>query len=205
MNLKFKGKYTDVKQLQIGNLPDNAVKFKEPNNPLMLNLIASIFVVPILIIVGIATIIKMKLDPGSNLPELFNIWGLLLAIIMILPHELLHASAFPKNTEVQLWYSLKNFLVFVFSTYPVTKLRFIYLSLLPNIIFGFLPLLIWIFIPSKYAGISEILFSFAFFSLLFGIGDFLNIFNAIFQMPRGSLTQLYGFNSYWYIPKNNKN
>ena len=34
-----------------------------------------------------------------------------------------------------------------------------------------------------------------------GAGDFYNVYNALTQMPRGALTYLYGFNSYWYMPE----
>lgn len=32
-------------------------------------------------------------------------------------------------------------------------------------------------------------------------GDYYNAFNALTQMPKGTRTYLYQFNSYWYIPK----
>ena len=33
-----------------------------------------------------------------------------------------------------------------------------------------------------------------------GFGDYMNVFNALTQMPRGARTYLYGFHSYWYQP-----
>ena len=36
-----------------------------------------------------------------------------------------------------------------------------------------------------------------------GGGDFMNMFNAAVQMPLGSLTQLSGMHSYWFMPENN--
>lgn len=200
MKLIWKGKYKNVEQLKIGELPENAVKFKEPNSPLMLNLVASIFVIPVLIIIGIAIVIKFYLQQNMNSFNFYNYIGVLLAFLMIVPHELLHSIAFPKNAEVQLWFSPKSLMAFVFSTYPVSKKRFIYISLLPNIIFGIIPLILWIVIPTKFNEISEIMFSFSFISLLFGVGDYLNVFNTIIQMPKDSVTQLYGFNSFWYKP-----
>lgn len=201
MNLIWKGRYTNEQQLLVGSLPINAVKFKEPSTPLMLNLVASIFVIPVIIIIGIAFLIKAMIQSNILPVRMFNIWGILLGFIMIIPHEILHAAAFPKNAEVQLWYSPKNMMAFVFSPHPTSKMRFIFLSLLPNIVLGLIPLIIWIFIPFELAKASEILFSFASISLLFGVGDYLNVYNASIQMPKGSMTQLYGFNSYWYMPE----
>jgi hypothetical protein len=89
--------------------------------------------------------------------------------------------------------------MFVTSAQPVTKARFIFLSLFPNLVFGWLPLAVWTFLPYNGA-YSNHLFTFAFFSILFGVGDYMNAFNAARQMPKGSMQQISGFNSYWYMP-----
>lgn len=204
MKLTWKGKYKSVEQLSYGNLPADAVKFKEPNSPLMVNLVSSLFVIPVFILIGVTIYVK-GLFAGVTDYDFFNTWGILLALLMIIPHELLHAIMFPKDAEVEIWFSLKNMMAFVFSTYPVTKKRFILLSLLPNIVFGVIPLFIWLLIPKGFTSISNMIFSFAFFSLLFGIGDYMNVFNAAIQMPAKSITQLSGFHSYWYLPEEQKN
>lgn len=205
MTLIWKGKYENEKQLPVVNLPSNAIRFKEPKTPAQLNLVASLFLIPVVFIVIGAIYLKKALGFEFNigLGNIIYNWGALLAFSMILPHEFLHAIAFPKKSEVELWYSLENLMAFVFSTAPMTKTRFLYVSLLPNIIFGFLPLAAWIFMPSHLSSLSGILLSFSVWSLCFGIGDFLNVFNTITQMPKNSITQLSGFHSYWYMPQEN--
>lgn len=198
MKIIWKGKYSNVKQLSIGNLPNNAVKFKEPSNFFMINLVASIFVIPVFIIIGIVFYIKKQLGLTVDFWDNFNAWGMVAAYIMILFHEFLHAVAYPKEAEVQIWYSVKNLTVFAFCTYPTSKLRFIYICLLPSIILGFIPLIAWIFIP-EFSQTAKIIFTFAFFNLTLSIGDFLNAYNAAIQMPRNSATQISGFHSYWYV------
>ena len=37
-------------------------------------------------------------------------------------------------------------------------------------------------------------------SIIAASGDFINVFNALMQMPAGSLTFLSGMHSYWYLP-----
>ncbi|WP_062110017.1 DUF3267 domain-containing protein [Bacillus niameyensis] len=200
MKLVWKGVYKSKDQLPVGELPAHAVKYKEPDSMLKLNIVASLFVIPVIILIVLAIIIKSLLIGDLVGNSIFNLWGILFAFLMILPHEYLHAIVFPKGEKVELWVSPKALGVFVISTAPISKGRFIFLSLLPNIVFGFIPLIIWIFLPHDLA-ITEIVFSFAFLSLLFGVGDYLNVFNATFQMPKGSLQQLSGMNSYWYMPK----
>lgn len=204
MSLVWKGIYKNKNQLPVGELPERAVKFKEPNSMLMINLVASLFVIPVIIVIVLAISLKYLISGDMQSPNWFNLWAFITACIMIVPHELLHAAAFPKKAEVELWFSPKNLMAFVISTYPVSKLRFILISLLPNATFGLIPLIVWVFLPTSYSQLGDFLFSFAVVSLLFGVGDYLNVFNAIFQMPRGSITQLSGMNSYWFMPKTNE-
>ncbi|MCL2003932.1 MAG: DUF3267 domain-containing protein, partial [Oscillospiraceae bacterium] len=90
----------------------------------------------------------------------------------------------------------KQLSLFVTSTQPITKARYIFMSLFPNLVFGWLPLAVWMVVLPY----NSDLLTFAVFSILFGIGDYMNVFNAVRQMPKGSMQQLSGFNSYWFIP-----
>lgn len=90
-------------------------------------------------------------------------------------------------------------MAFVTSTHPTTKIRFIMISLCPNLILGVLPLVVWLFLPPNLF-ISNVIFSFGSINLLTGCGDLMNVFNALTQMPKGSYQQISGFNSYWFFP-----
>jgi len=199
MKIIWKGKYSNVQQLSVGTLPGNAVRLREPSSFLMLNLIALIFVIPVLIFIGVVFYIKMRSGLIANFRDMASVIGTLAAFLMVIPHEFLHAAAFPKHAEVEIWYSPKNMAAFAVSTYPLSKLRFVFVSFLPNIIFGFVPLIAWIFIPVEFLQVSRAIFTFASLSLLVGVGDFLNVFNALIQMPRNSIIQTSGFHSYWYL------
>lgn len=200
MKLVWKGIYKNQGQLPVGKLPAHAVKFKEPESMVKLNIVSAVFVIPVILIIGLAGLFKTFII--GSVPEItiFNLWGVLLALLMVIPHEFLHAVVFPRGSEVELWFMPGFVGAFIVSTAPISKARFIFLSLLPNIVFGFIPLLIWTFLPQDLA-ITNIVCSFAFISLLFGAGDYLNVWNATFQMPRGSMQQLSGMNSYWFMPK----
>lgn len=199
IKLVWKGKFTSEDQLSKGNLPKNAVKFKEPESLTKLNLVASLFLIPAIMLVLLGIFIKRSLGVSSSLFNGFNNWGILLAFLAVIPHEILHAISFPKGAEVEFWYSPKSLTPFVTSTHPTSKKRFIFLSILPSLVFGFLPLILWIFIPEEYGATADIVLTFSTFSLFLGSGDFLNVFNALRQMPRNSYTQLSGMNSYWYM------
>ncbi|EGT5620333.1 MAG: DUF3267 domain-containing protein [Clostridium perfringens] len=199
MKLIWKGKFNGVEDLPIGELPKNAVRFEEPESAEELAKETRRFLIPVVIFLLIVIFLRIKINGFFGVSDVINIFGIILIPFSILPHEYLHAIFFPKDAEVEMWYSIKQRLALVTSTTAITKKRFIFLSLFPNIVFGFLPLIIWIFIPSYMSFISGILFTFGFISLIMGVGDFMNIYNTIKQVPKGAMTQISGFNSYWFF------
>jgi hypothetical protein len=197
MKLVYGGIFKNNEQLPKGELPENAVKFVEPNDMTMVMLVAMIFAIPAgLLIIGFMAISHLL---HGEVNARGSLVGVAAAILAILPHELLHAVAFGKSAEVTLFLAPKQFAAFVTSTHPVTKARFIFMSLLPNLVFGFIPLSVWTVLPYNEA-YSPILFSFSVLMILCGVGDYMNVFNAARQMPKGSLQQLSGINSYWFMP-----
>lgn len=198
MRLVYKGIYKSDEQLPRGELPENAVKFKEPDNLRAASWKALLFVIPSVLLMLIF-IIASNLLHGYKSTNL-TIIGTLLGLLAIAPHEYLHAVFFPKDAEVELYISPKHLSAFVVSAHPISKSRFIMLSLFPSLLFGWIPLVIWMVLP-YCASISQHLFSFATIGILGGVGDYMNVFNAARQMPQGSIHQSSGFNSYWYMPQ----
>ncbi|EOU1764132.1 DUF3267 domain-containing protein [Clostridium perfringens] len=192
MKLIWKGKFNDVEDLPIGELPENAVRFEEPESAEELAKETRRFFL-------IVIFLRIKTNGFFGVSDVLNIFGIILIPFSILPHEYLHAIFFPKYAEVEMWYSIKQRLALVTSNTSITKKRFIFLSIFPNIVFGFLPLIIWIFIPSGMSFISGILFTFGFISLTLGSGDFMNIYNTIKQVPKDAMVQISGLNSYWFF------
>ncbi len=108
-------------------------------------------------------------------------------------HEVLHALCFKE--EVEFYTYLRKGLMFVVGTESMSKARFIFMSMFPNIVFGFIPYILFFIFPSQFwLGIWGAL------CISAGVGDYINVFNAITQMPKGSLCYMNGNRSYWYIP-----
>ncbi|MBQ8538737.1 MAG: DUF3267 domain-containing protein [Ruminococcus sp.] len=120
--------------------------------------------------------------------------GSILALLVLFPHELIHAICFKE--DVYLFTNLKQGMLFVVGPEDMSKARFIFMSLLPNIILGFIPYLIFLVNPNL-----AILGAFGAINIASGAGDYLNVINAITQMPKGSRTYLHHFNSCWYMPE----
>ncbi len=199
MKLIYKGIYKNADQLPKGDLPPDAVKFREPKTPLQLNIVATLFMLPVALLIGLFILLSYLIYGQIHFQNnsLYFIIGMVLSLATIFPHELLHAVCFGKNAEVQLFVSIKMLMAFVVSTQPVSKRRFIFLSLLPNLVFGWIPLLLWAVLP-YHEVVSNLLFSFSALCTFLGAGDYLNVVNGLIQMPKGSIQQMSGFNSYWY-------
>ena len=169
--------------------PEGAVSFKEPAQ----NVFALVANVGCLILgIFLLVIIYFLIDSDRQL-FFKNIGiGALLSMLTLIPHEFLHAACFKE--DVYMYINPAKFLIFVHGTESMSKGRFIFMSLLPNIVFGLIPFVL--FLIDRDMILAGMLGAFC---LSMGFGDYINVFNAITQMPKGSKTYLNGFHSYWYI------
>lgn len=188
MKLIYKGKFNgDPQSLPCNEHQLGAVKFKEFDDPKKLGLYANIVALILLaVLLGVFYI-------RSRFTYIDLMVGSLSSMLILFPHEILHALCFKK--EVYLYTNWKQGMLFVVGPEVMSKGRFIFMSLLPNMIFGFIPYIIAMIIPSL-----GLLGVFAAMSISMGAGDYYNVYNAIRQMPKGTKTYLYQFNSYWYMP-----
>ena len=204
MRLIYRGIYKDEDQLPKSNLPVNAVQFKEPKpyeerDPL---LVLSVLVS--LALVGLCVLGSYLLHGGLtiNFSLLGLFLGLIIATMLILFHEILHAIPFGRGTKVELYIVPKHLEVFVVCEKPLTKFQYIFMLLLPIITLGWFPMIVWMIFP--HGGlISNILLVSSYITILTGIGDYVNAYRALYQMPNGSMHQQSGHQSYWYMPEGN--
>ena len=127
-----------------------------------------------------------------------NIIGTILSLVAMVPHEFLHAICFKE--DVYMYENLRKGMLFVVGPGTFTKAEFVFMSMLPNLVFGFIPFLIFLIDPSHV-----ILGTLGAISIPAGGGDYYNIFNALTQMPKGSRTYMNGMHSYWYMPQDQIN
>lgn len=188
MKFHYSGKYNDdPSSLQGHPHEDGYVKFKEAKDIKTLSLIANGLAIGILII---ALIIMYRRGGRDS----YSLWGAVLSVLILVPHEYLHAICF--KGDVYMYTNLSKGLLFVVGPETFSKARFIFMSLLPNIVFGLIPFVLFLINPSL-----RILGTFGAISLASGAGDYYNVFNALTQMPKGARTYMNGTNSYWYMPK----
>ena len=120
--------------------------------------------------------------------------GCIVSVLVYLPHEYLHALCFREDCYI--YTALSKGVLFVFGAEDMTKRRFVFMSLLPNLLFGLIPFVIGMVRPElTFFGVLGVL------SIPAGMGDYYNVWNALTQVPRGGLIYMYGFGSYWYMPE----
>lgn len=191
MIFHYAGKYDgDESKLPYKEHRPNAVPFKEPENMNRLSLIANAGSVLTMIILMIPFMFAAREYILKN-----TIWlavGGICSVLSLLPHEILHALCY--RQDVYMYNNLKQGLMFVVGTEDMSKSRFIFMCLCPNIILGVIPYVVFFIFPNLIGlGLFGIL------CIGMGFGDYLNVYNAIKQMPKGSKTYLCGIHSYWYL------
>lgn len=193
MKLHYRGKYNlDPTTLPTCKHQPNAVKFKEVDSTKELADIANGIAIALMILLAIPVYLKYKGLLFDYFDEMMV--GAMLPLLTMFPHELIHALCFKE--DVYLYTNFKQGLLFVVGCETMSKHRFIFMSLLPNIVFGFLPYMIS-FLGIQYLTLAVL----GVIAIGMGAGDYYNVFNALIQMPKGARTYLYQMNSYWYIPE----
>ncbi len=203
MKLIYKGKYdNNPDSLPCKEHKPGAVKFKEFENSMQMGIFAN--VLGLVIMVVLAILMAIRVGGVDNIfREGFKYifrdhllaadLGLLASMVTLFPHEILHAVCF--RDEVHLYTNWSQGMLFVVGPEDMSKARFVFMSLLPNLVFGFVPYLVFMLFPNLvFFGTLGTL------AIGMGAGDYYNVFNALTQMPKGARTYLYQFNSYWYIP-----
>ncbi|MBQ8591109.1 MAG: DUF3267 domain-containing protein [Firmicutes bacterium] len=188
VKIHYKGKFSgNVKDLPQREHPEGSVKFKEAESPGELAKLMGGWSLGILV----ATIVGLFLRGGI---QAWSFLGCLASGLILFPHEYLHAICFKK--EAYVYTNWKMAMLFVVGTEDMTRNRFVFMSLLPNVVFGLIPYVMFLIWPQL-----NVLGTLGTLALSMGVGDYYNVYNAITQMPKGALTYLCGFHSYWYIPK----
>ncbi len=197
MKLVYKGKFSgNTEDLPHGEHKPGAVRFKEPDDPKKLAVIVNIAGGVMTRAFRIGYLVRyFTAFPGVDVID--TMWwfiGLALSLVAVFPHELLHALCFRETVYLYTYWS--KGMLFVVGPEPMTRRRFVFMSLLPNLVLGLVPYVLALVWPQLVAlgAMGGIL-------LGGGVGDYYNVFHALTQMPRGAMTYLYQFNSWWYLPQ----
>ena len=187
MRLIWQGKFNgDIDSLPKGEHQPGAVPFKEAEDTKELAKIANIISIAVIFVLMVIYFLRCRAG--------LSYVGILLSLLTMLPHELLHAVCFRET--VYLYSNLKQGMMFVLGPETMSRARFVVMSLLPNVVFGVIPYVLFLVRPEW-----RVLGSMGTFAISMGVGDYYNVYNAMTQMPKGARTYLHGFHSWWYMPE----
>ena len=146
MKLVYKGILTRNETLPLWPLPDNAVRVMEPESYQIITLVSLLFIIPAMVLVAIIILFSYILH-GGYASAGFSWVGLMLSFTAMIPHEYLHAVCFGKDADVEMFFLPQSGNIAVTSGKAISKRRFIFMSLLPSLVLGWIPLLIWAILP----------------------------------------------------------
>ena len=190
MKLHYQGAYNlDPATLPNSGHRPGAVAFKEVQDTKTLSIIANGLGVLLMILLAVPAFFRCRGHFDSTQLML----GCILPLAALLPHELLHAACF--REDVYLYTNLRQGMLFVVGPEDMSKSRFIFMSLLPNLVFGLLPYAAGMIFP-QLMGLA----AFGAVCIGMGGGDYYNVFNTLTQVPNGAKIYSYGMNSFWYKP-----
>lgn len=184
--ITYRGKFDgNWDALPFGGDKPGAVEFKEMDikkAPIFYSIVAAVLFIIVLVIFNIAY--------GF---EWFSIIGFILTIPALVVHEYLHAICM--KDQAYIYQAVNKGILFATTPESIPKGRFIFMSLLPNLVLGLIPLVIFIANPSL-----GILGTFGLCMLVGGTGDYINVIHTITQVPSGALIYLKGEKTLWYRP-----
>ena len=193
MKLHYCGKFDgNEASLPCGTHRPGAVRFREPE-PKKFTLIANLGALALAALLLVPFLWRGQAAFSAKTP--IHLWiACGLFWLALIPHELMHASCFRGDVYLYTW--LKRGALFVVGPEDMSKRRFVFMSLLPNLVLGVLPFLVFLIWPAVTAAGM-----FGLIAIASGFGDYINVFHALTQMPKGARTYLHGFHSYWYLPQ----
>lgn len=178
-------------------LPPNATQLKEPNTMDEMMIRALPFVFPAILTIFLTVFFKTRLAGFFVLNPVLLPVGFFAGFLLLPLHETLHAVVYPKNASVTMGFLPKSAAFFVYSNHPLSKKRFIIMSLLP-VFLGIVPFLLFLFSDPANKTANTLLFGLMAMGLTSPYPDYYNIFQVLKQVPAGAKIQTSGFHAYWY-------
>lgn len=186
------GKYLGEDKLPQREHPEGAVQYVEPENMKELAKKVNLIAVVITLITMVLFVVRLYFSDVEMYTVVIGFAvGWLLSVVFLVPHELLHGIAM--TGDVKMYQNLKQGMLFVISTDDMSKKRFIFMSMLPNAVFGIIPFILFLIIPE-----FTLLGALGVAAIGSGAGDYLNVYNTIRQVPKNAKIYMSGMHTYWY-------
>jgi hypothetical protein len=187
MKIRYMGKFSgDPASLPNRPHRPGAIKFREFDD--MKKFAVRMNLAAIVIMAALAVLVFLRVGAERLLSPPGFFLACLLPLAVMFPHELLHAICF--REDVYIYTNFSQGMLFVMGPEDFGRGRFVFMSLLPNLIFGLVPYAAGLIFPAAgWLGL------FGAFCIGAGAGDYYNVYNAHTQVPRSGKIYMYGLNT----------
>ena len=192
--IKWVGNQDWNKKYPEEKIPDSAIEIESPDN--IFTASAKYGVLPMIFCFA-CLLIKSKIYNEFPLDRRFIWAGIVLGLCLIPVHELLHAVCCPKNATVYYGISIKKFAAFCICHYPMTKRRYITMSLLPMIL-GVIPLILFLTFPISWKISSAICWPAAMIGMLSPMPDYMDVHYVSKVVPVEAHIQSSNSGCFWF-------
>lgn len=188
--ITFKPVIEDLKEYQRENLPKNAIRIDTPRSIDEMRKKA----VPIEVVLGIVLFVVMFIKTIVSHDLVINfiavVFGFIIGFLLLAVHELLHAVVYPKEANVTVG-KLKGKLLFVaLASFPISRQRFILMSLLPFVL-GIIPLLAFVISPAEQKIVNGLMFGMATMGMISPYYDVFNVITVLCQSKKTDKIMFY--------------
>ncbi|HHZ07067.1 MAG TPA: DUF3267 domain-containing protein [Clostridiales bacterium] len=174
---------------QTGILPTTAKKLDMPVTMEGMMVKALPFLIPSVVIIVVSMLFKTLNAGQPVITPLYFVVGLFGGFIVGIPlHELLHAIVYPKEATVYIGVMPKQFAAVALVSYPVSRKRFVIMSLLP-VALGVIPLIIFLISPATNKALNGVMFGLMVLGLTSPYPDFFNVYQVLKQTKKGCALQ----------------
>ncbi len=181
------------KEYPEGRVPPKGTKLKRADDILKASLPYGILP---MILCFACIFIKREASDGFLFDLRFIPVSFLLGFALIPVHELLHAVCYPKDATVYVGVCLKKVAAYAVSFYPISKGRYILMSLAP-VLLGIVPLIAFLVCPIREKALLTLCIVPAFMGMISPSPDYMDVISIIGQVPNGALIQASNDGLYW--------
>ncbi len=175
-------------------LTEGAVKIERPDD--LLSASVPYGIVPMLLCF-IAVFIKKSASTEFIFDLRFMPIGFLIGFLLMPVHEFLHAVCYPKEATVYVGISIKKVAAYAFSAFPISKRRYIIMSLAP-VLLGIIPLCVFLMCPLKLKWLLTICIVLSFMGLISPSPDYMDVIQIMRQVPNGAKIQASNEGLFWF-------
>lgn len=176
-------------------LPKNAKLLQRPADPVRGS-------TPYMILPGILCFAAVFVKARLAGTFLFDPWyaplAFLVGFLVAMPlHEWLHGICYPREAVVYIGLCLKRLRAYAVCFYPISKRRFILISLAPAVP-GVLALAVFLLCPAGQKPLMSVYIVSAFMGLLSPAPDYMDVFLVAKSVPKGATIQASNQGLFWY-------